>query len=454
MSTTSSTSVQDWDPLELLEIINPTKLPFSCVGYAKTQHRRCRNRIAQHNITSAKNILRGLPQICADGAELRRRLRDLASLALCISLHQDQRNQIAEQWYRTIKKEVARRGGSIYEGNLPDDQSSANSDHDTATSTQGTLDVMEEMMRRMRRELEELRERVESDRQSRSDSRNSSSRAPSSSPTSSSQNSYPRTDKDHQEDTGPGGASTSGPDRASSTSSRRSDNMNSTAGRCPQPDPSSPRRRMANSDDSLSQVDEDRRREEARQQREEEQRRREEAQQQAEARRQEARRQAERDRAERKEAARLRAEKEQSRQQREEAARQAREQQARERTERERQSWEEAWERYERDWANMARMDTSTLDEDVLESLPWPVKEGRWQEVNERYIEEFFRHAPDGAFDDQRRFLRMLRQQSLRWHTDRIMYRFPRVTGREDVRGLTTTVMQVIVRLMDRARLQ
>lgn len=191
-----------------------------------------------------------------------------------------------------------------------------------------------------------------------------------------------------------------------------------------------------------------RRREEERRQREEEecrqreederrQREEEERLQQEEESRQESRRQAERERAEQEAEARARAqaraERERLRQEREEATRQ--------RIERE---WAESWTRYDRDWDRMQRVNTADFDEDVRESVPWPVKSGRWQDVNEANVRAFLRQAPDGVASNPRRFRSLLRRQALRWHEDRLRHWFPRIAGNSAALELATTVMQVI----------
>lgn len=352
--------VQDWDAFKLLDIINEATLSFSCVGYAKTQHRRCWNRVAQHNIASAKQLLQEIPRVCTDGAVLRRRLGELAGLALCRAYHQNQRDRIADRWYQTIRAEVVRRGGTVNEPTALGGSSDA-----SRASRTSTADLQEEI-RNLRRQMEELLERERT--------------------------------------------------RASQQS---------------QPRPRSPP-----SDTSAEEI----RRQEDRLLEEEAARHREE-------RREEARRQVERERAEREAEARRRSEQDRLRREEAEAAQRRREQEARERAERERQEWTASWHRYERDWDRMARIDTTTLDEDILESLPWPVKRGKWQDVNDANVEVFLRHDPDDAPQDRTRFSRLLRRQAMRWHEDRVRHCFPRAAGDERVMRLTTLVMQVVNRL-------
>jgi hypothetical protein len=139
----------------------------------------------------------------------------------------------------------------------------------------------------------------------------------------------------------------------------------------------------------------------------------------------------------------------QERRELEAAARQRREQEARERAEQEQRKWQQSWETYERDWANMSRIDTSEVDEDVKDSVPWPVQSGKWQDVNPANVKKFIQHAPDGVFDNCRRFRSLLRRQAMRWHEDKIRHFFPRIAGDQETFQLTIVVMQTINAMVD-----
>lgn len=308
MSTATSHTSKARDLETLLEFINPDTRYFTCVGYAPSQRRRCRNPIACHNRQAAYAILHRLPDLYDNEAGLRAKLRELAGLVLCRRFypgqtsHQDQASDIVGIWYSDIVRE-------------------------SQTQTKSTPEPNDEDAERLR--AEERRQEEE----------------------------------------------------------------------CCQ---------------------EEARREEEEARRQEEERRREEA-----ARQEEARRERER---------------EETRRRREEA-RADRERQQRERIARE---WSESWTRYERDWENMQRRGIDTLDKAVKDSVPWPVKSGRWQDVNEANVRAFLRHAPDDASENPRRFRSLLRRQSLRWHMDILPNRFPMVTDDEECRPLATLIQPVI----------
>ena len=91
---------------DLLEIINPDRGTFTCVGDAPSCGRRCRNPIAKHNRAAANNILTHLADIVQDRVVLRLQLQELAERSLCQRYHQDQAAEKARQWYKSIVKEV------------------------------------------------------------------------------------------------------------------------------------------------------------------------------------------------------------------------------------------------------------------------------------------------------------------------------------------------------------
>lgn len=191
------------------------------------------------------------------------------------------------------------------------------------------------------------------------------------------------------------------------------------------------------------QQEERRQREEARRQAEEEARRQEEErrcqeEEQARQRQEQARRQQEANQRRQEDAERAR----ESRQRAEAQARAERQRSERERLAGE---WAETWARYERDWEHI---DTADLDEDIRESIPWPVKNGRWQDVNEGNVRAFYRHAPNGASENPRRFKSLLIRQALRWHGDKLCPKHPRVARDGECLRLATIVAQVIIDLM------
>jgi len=197
------------------------------------------------------------------------------------------------------------------------------------------------------------------------------------------------------------------------------------------------------------------RRQAAREQVERERAEREWAERERQEREEAERKQAEREEAEReksererkqreKEEAETQRQKARARRERDNAAKAERERQAQARREQVELEWAASWSRYIRDWTNMARVDTSDLDENIKDSVPWPVKSGTWQDVSERNVLEFFRHAPDGVGDNPIKFRTLMRQQALRWHEDKLRQRFRKIAQDEECLSLATLVMRVI----------
>ena len=108
-----------WDPVTALDIINPSRGALTCVGYAPSQGRRCRNPINQANRASAFRLLESLSCIDSSTVEIIEKLRELARLTLCLWYHQNQNHNIVQTWSRQmdeqqeskVKNESPARGG-------------------------------------------------------------------------------------------------------------------------------------------------------------------------------------------------------------------------------------------------------------------------------------------------------------------------------------------------------
>ena len=92
-----------WDPFATLEIINPARGSFTCVGHAPSKRRRCQNPIARHNRDAASNILDSIAQASANSKALESKLRELARVSLCLAYHQNQVDTVVAQWQWKIR---------------------------------------------------------------------------------------------------------------------------------------------------------------------------------------------------------------------------------------------------------------------------------------------------------------------------------------------------------------
>lgn len=103
------TTFDHLSPQHVAEIlkINPMQ-DYTCVGYAKTQHRRCHNRIRASNAETASELLTTISQAIASGRSVDQLLEDLAHLLLCRAWHQNQATSLASVWSEQIYKSQAR----------------------------------------------------------------------------------------------------------------------------------------------------------------------------------------------------------------------------------------------------------------------------------------------------------------------------------------------------------
>ena len=421
MATISGTQTQRWDAEEVLGINNPAKGHWTCVGHAPSKGRRCEIMAAQHNRAAAAVLLRSLAQGSNTDQELRDVLHEIAERLLCRCFHQDQADYVATRWHAIIAANPPvsnsnRPHITVVDGtHTQTSNSNQSSGQSTASAAQARhedaeqLQDLREELRRFRAqwmaELEEARERslreAEAELQRiRREAAEAEARL----------HRIRREAEAHE--------------RAERERVEREAREQAE------------RERLER--EALEEAERERIEREAQEQAERERLERERAEQ--------AR--AERERAEQEAASRERLRRQQERRAREEAAREHREQAARERAEKEQQEWQQSWETYERDWAKMSRINTSKIDEDVKDSVPWPVKSGKWQDVNPENVKRFIQHAPDGVFDNHRRLRSLLRRQAVRWHEDKIRQFFLRIAGDQETFRLTVVVMQTINAMM------
>lgn len=427
MTFDDSYNVADWDATQLLQIINPDNLSFCCVGYAPSQHRRCRNPIAQHNRAAAMCLLESLPSIASDLAALRQKLSYLAGLALCRSFHQNQVADMVQQWYARIAahlQKIAKPGYGLEKKKKELDRLECEEEELREAQKEALEQVRRRQNEEAARQLAENKRRQEAQRQAQR---------------------------------------------------QREEQQLRTA-----------------QQEAIERAHQQIYEEAARQNAETECR-------------QEARRQAQCQREEQEAESRRRIEREQARQ-RAHLASQRQDHERQQRVEQEARSWSESWTQYEEEWAQILRLKAMTssqmrdymlyplikplkctygsgmihrgpdwqyiiravrpechprnlaVSEDpdspqrpTHDMVPWPVKGGTWQEVNERNVEDFFRHASVDAKQDPGAVVKLLRSQAMRWHPDR-MCRFPRLKESECVMSSVTLVAQVINEMVRKAR--
>jgi hypothetical protein len=414
-STTSTATLASWDPMQVLSLLNPAKLAITCVGYAPSCRRRCRNPIAARNISSAKVVMRELVRPGLSDDEVKNFLFELAEYTLCRRYHQDQATVVSDGWWRLVQAHLEREeeGGSDTsddgDDNFSSDGSGSDSDGDSDDGSSGGRNRGNEntplpaedfllTLERLQREFDELLQR-----QRQHLLRGNSSTVPAI------RAQQLRNGEAHQID-------------------------------------NSLQQRLT--EQKAEREAEQLRREEAyllaEREREEARERSRRATAEAErARREEAQRQAAREKAQREaEAERLRQEEAAA------AAEKACQERQRQDKERQRQAraqaWEDAWLRYEQAWSQVSS-DNKPPKVDVRMSSIWPTKTGSYSSCSENDVKLFFISQPGSVSRN------VIRRQALRWHPDRAARLFGHVKDESQLKELmkaVTMISQVVIGIM------
>jgi hypothetical protein len=107
-----------WDPCAILEIVNPDRGCLTCVGYAPSQHRRCRNLIAAGNQSCVYKMLDALANTPPESKSVESQLKQIAALSLCRRYHQNQADSVVDQWLSRISliaRPLRRRQSSLFD---------------------------------------------------------------------------------------------------------------------------------------------------------------------------------------------------------------------------------------------------------------------------------------------------------------------------------------------------
>lgn len=376
-----------WDPIETLEIINPDRNCLTCVGYAPSCGRRCRNPINQANRASAFQLLKDLENIDPSTTNIQPQLRRLAGLTLCLRYHQNQVGAVVDDWMSVLP---VRNSFKMEETDDSDDELG----HLSRNELERMVKEMKEMLERDRKRQEDKdqqkreREREEKERREKE-----------------------RQEKERQE-------------KEQEEKERRE------------------RRRQ-----------EKEREEKERQERERKQREEEEKQREKEERKERKREAREKEEQEKKEKERRESEERNERvRQRAQRAKEERERKEREKAERERKEWDEIWLLYSKRWDSIKIFNIKGTSETLRDIIPWPVKSGRWGDVTDTAVEEFFQKALLATTDASKKSA-FMRMECLKWHTDRV----PKTCGgKEDeaLYELFKIVARVVIKIYAEAKSQ
>ncbi len=92
-----------WDASNVLKV-DPNSPSFTCVGYAPSKGRRCRNAIAAANCHEASKLLTQMSRLDPSSSRLDDMLETLAPRLLCRRWHQNQAHSITEKWNDRIDR--------------------------------------------------------------------------------------------------------------------------------------------------------------------------------------------------------------------------------------------------------------------------------------------------------------------------------------------------------------
>jgi hypothetical protein len=147
-----------WNPSKTLGIINmdPGYQCITCIGYAPSQRRRCRNPIRKDNRDFITETLDEIAYLHPNNPAVMSRLRAIASPALCVRYHQNQDETVLKQWQSKIQQ-------------LPDIEDSKPARSIKSSKKQEperdeSKDALKEQLREMRELLARLQEEINSQR--------------------------------------------------------------------------------------------------------------------------------------------------------------------------------------------------------------------------------------------------------------------------------------------------
>jgi len=109
-----------------------------------------------------------------------------------------------------------------------------------------------------------------------------------------------------------------------------------------------------------------------------------------------------------------------------------------------RKAWSEKWDAYTKKWETLASEGSSKID---IASIPWPVESGRRNDVDLKEIERFFLYAPTAGQPTEMQLGKVLKQERVRWHPDKIQQKLGGQDVEEAVIQAVTEVFQVIDRM-------
>ncbi|KAF2205376.1 hypothetical protein GQ43DRAFT_437095 [Delitschia confertaspora ATCC 74209] len=148
-----------WDPYEVL----PLKQDGRCVGYARTQGRKCLNVIASENLLKMTSLIDKISTQEPNPAALRSHLTSIAGYGLCRRWHQNQENDMVRKWSENILEHFPSRQRCPVPAVFPTESvraSSLSSTSSAAASTQEQIAQLCQIIMRQQEQLEALQAQI------------------------------------------------------------------------------------------------------------------------------------------------------------------------------------------------------------------------------------------------------------------------------------------------------
>lgn len=115
-----------------------------------------------------------------------------------------------------------------------------------------------------------------------------------------------------------------------------------------------------------------------------------------------------------------------------------------------RKAWSDRWIAYTTKWERLAQENATTNV--AIASIPWPVESGKRKDIELKEVERFFLYAPTAGQPTESQLAKVLKQERVRWHPDKIQQKLGGQDVDDTVIQAVTEVFQVIDRMWSELR--
>jgi hypothetical protein len=102
------------------------------------------------------------------------------------------------------------------------------------------------------------------------------------------------------------------------------------------------------------------------------------------------------------------------------------------------EEWVRRWKEYEDEWRRLGEPERKGEVK-----IPWPILRGGQDDVTREDVESFFLNGPTAGKPDQADLMRVLKQERVRWHPDKVQQKVGGRLKEEQLRAVTA-VFQII----------